>query len=150
MTPNNGARAFKALYELMQSQKPWVAERVSTFDLTIYLSHAMYLLARDGEMTMSAFAAMMYVDASNATGIVDRLEARGLVERIPAEHDRRAKVVRLTAAGKRLERRVDELMMREAPPPIARLSAAEQRTLREILERAVALAGEEADDPKSA
>jgi DNA-binding MarR family transcriptional regulator len=120
-----------------------MAERIAAFDLTLYLGHALHILAENGEMTMSEIAAAMFCDASNATGLVDRLVKRGLAERRPAEHDRRAKVVRLTAAGKRLESRVDDMFMHHTPPAIARLSAADQRTLREIVERAVAFAAEE-------
>jgi DNA-binding MarR family transcriptional regulator len=140
---SNGSRAWRALYELIQSQKSWMAERVAPFDLTLSLGHALHVLAQNGEMTMSEIATAMFCDASNATGLVDRLVKRGLAERRPAEHDRRAKVVRLTAAGKRLESRVDEMFMGHTPPAIARLSAADQRTLREILERAVAFATED-------
>jgi DNA-binding MarR family transcriptional regulator len=136
----DGARAWRALFELLQSQKPWLAERLAAFDLTINLGHALHVLAESGETTMSAFATAMFVDASNATGLVDRLVRRGLVERKPSEHDRRAKVVRVTAAGKRLERRVEALLRSQAPPPLARLSPADQRALSELLERAIALA----------
>jgi DNA-binding MarR family transcriptional regulator len=120
-----------------------MAERVATFDLTLSLGHVLHVLAENGEMKMSEIAAAMFCDASNATGLVDGLVKRGLAERRPAEHDRRAKVVRLTPAGKRLERRVDDMFMSHTPPAIARLSAADQRTLREILERAVGFAAEE-------
>jgi DNA-binding MarR family transcriptional regulator len=142
---SNGARAWKALFDVLQSQKPWLAERLAEYDLTIFLGHTLHTIAEAGEMTMSGVAGALFVDASNATGLIDRLVARGLVERRPAEHDRRAKVVRLTAAGRRLEKRIDHQMMTDPPPAIARLSAADQRVLREILEKALALAAEEAN-----
>jgi DNA-binding MarR family transcriptional regulator len=86
---------------------------------------------------MREFAENMFCDASNATGLIDRLENRGFVERRPAVSDRRAKVVRLTPAGSRLYRRIDAAVMDEAPPAIAKLSAVDQRTLREIIDRAL-------------
>ena len=84
---------------------------------------------------MSDLATAMACDNSNVTGIVDRLEERGLVERQPAESDRRVKLIAPTADGERLR---DELNRRMAvpPEPLARLSAADQRTLRDILRRA--------------
>ncbi len=121
-----------------------MSERLVPFDITMQLGHALHILAESGEATMSSFASNMFCDASNATGLIDRLAARGLVERRPSELDRRAKVVRLTPAGRRLERRIDDMMMSEAPPAVARLSAADQRTLREILERALAFSDEPA------
>jgi hypothetical protein len=48
------------------------------------------------------------------------------------------KVVRLTAAGSRLQKRVRAQLEQEAPPPIAKLSAADQRALRDIMHRALA------------
>ena len=128
------------MFELMLSQKAWMADRLVPYDLTLQQAHALRVLHDTGETTMSTFAANLFCDASNATGLVDRLVSRNLVERGPAPGDRRAKVVRLTAAGKRLERRIDEMQVAESPPAIAHLSAADQRALRDILERAVALA----------
>jgi DNA-binding MarR family transcriptional regulator len=139
---SNGARAWKALFSLLQSQKAWMAERLVPFDLTLQQAHALHVLGELEATTMSTFASSMFCDASNATGLIDRLVARGLVERLPAPGDRRAKVVRLTAAGRRLERKVDAVQTAEPPPAIAALPAADQRALREILERAIALSDE--------
>ena len=41
------------------------------------------------------------VTGGNVTGITDLLEREGLVERVPDPDDRRAILVRLTAAGRR-------------------------------------------------
>jgi DNA-binding MarR family transcriptional regulator len=135
---SNASRAWYGIFELLHTQKSWVAERFSAFDLTPQLGHALHVLARKRASTMKEFAEAMFCDASNATGLIDRLEARGYVAREPATHDRRAKVVRLTPAGLRLHKRVDERLAAEAPPPITALSAADQRALREIIDRALA------------
>ena len=86
---------------------------------------------------MGELAEAMHCDNSNITGIVDRLEERGLVERQPADYDRRVKLIALTPDGTRLR---EELNTRVAEPPeaLTRLSAEDQRTLRDILRRAVA------------
>jgi DNA-binding MarR family transcriptional regulator len=137
------------MLDLLQSQKPWWSEQLAAFDVTVILNHALHMLAEAGEPTMSTFASLLFVDASNATGIVDRLVARGLAERRPSERDRRVKVVRLTPAGRRLERRINEMVLSEPPPPFAALSATDQRRLREILERALAVATD-VDESESA
>ena len=85
---------------------------------------------------MSSLAERLFCDASNVTGIADRLEARGLVERRSAEGDRRVKALTLTPDGVELRGRVLEIMS-EPPAAIAALSAADQRTLRDVLRRAV-------------
>ena len=86
---------------------------------------------------MGELAEAMHCDNSNITGIVDRLEERGLVERRAAEHDRRVKLIALTPAGERLREQLN-LRMADPPEPLKRLSAKDQRTLRDILRRAVA------------
>jgi len=80
---------------------------------------------------------VLQCDNSNVTGIVDRLEARGLVERRPHEHDRRVKQVLLTPLGVEAQQQVTTAM-REAPEAFKRLSPADQRTLRDVLRRALA------------
>jgi MarR family transcriptional regulator, organic hydroperoxide resistance regulator len=85
--------------------------------------------------TMGAMADFLHCDPSNVTGIVDGLESRGLAERRPAEHDRRVKLVALSAEGRRLRAKI--LRETRRPPAWLRdLSAADQRALKAILERA--------------
>lgn len=89
----------------------------------------------DEPRTMSEVATYLRCDNSNVTGIVDGLEARGLAERTPSPRDRRVKLIALTGEGRRLRAR----LVREARKPpawLARLSAADQRTLRDLLKRA--------------
>ncbi len=50
-------------------------------------------------LRMSALSGVLRVSNGNVTGIVDRLVIEGMVERQVVEGDRRATVVRLTAAG---------------------------------------------------
>jgi MarR family transcriptional regulator, organic hydroperoxide resistance regulator len=86
-------------------------------------------------MPMSALAEALHCDNSNITGIVDRLEERGLVRRDAAPGDRRVKMLVVTSNGLEVRRRIVRRLS-EAPEPIARLSATDQRALREILNRA--------------
>jgi DNA-binding MarR family transcriptional regulator len=53
-------------------------------------------------MTMKELADVASMDAPAATVAVNYLEERGLVERYPHPENRRAKLVRLTAAGRRV------------------------------------------------
>ncbi len=94
---------------------------------------ALHFLAEP--QTMGAMADFLHCDPSNVTGIVDGLEAKGLAERRPAERDRRVKLVELTAEGRRLRAKITR---ETAKPPqwLRDLSAADQRALLAILERA--------------
>jgi DNA-binding MarR family transcriptional regulator len=85
--------------------------------------------------TMSEIASFLHCDNSNVTGIVDVLEEKGLATRRPSEQDRRVKLIELTTAGRKVRDRLTEAV--ERPPTwLQRLSKSEQRTLRDLLERA--------------
>ena len=85
---------------------------------------------------MSALADTLLCDASNVTGIVDRLEARGLIERREAPQDRRVKMLAVTPEGTRFRAPVGRRMAKP-PQAIAELSGADQRSLRDVLRRAL-------------
>ena len=86
---------------------------------------------------MGEMAEILHCDPSNVTGIVDALEERGLAIRTPSEQDRRVKLIALTAEGRRIHGRLSKAI--ETPPDwLVGLSAADQRTLRDLLRRAAA------------
>jgi DNA-binding MarR family transcriptional regulator len=118
------------------AQRVKVGAALNELGLGFAQAHALRMLDPDEPRPMSALAERLFCDASNVTGIVDRLEKRGLVERRSAERDRRVKALTLTPAGVELREEVMALMS-EPPEAIASLSVADQRTLRDILARAV-------------
>ena len=76
-------------------------------------------------------------DPSYVTSLADVLEARGLVERRPHPSDRRIKMIALTPKGTDVrDRAFDRLADRL--PAMSALTAAEQRTLRDLLRRIAA------------
>jgi DNA-binding MarR family transcriptional regulator len=89
----------------------------------------------DEPRTMGEIASFLHCDPSNVTGIIDGLEEKGLAGRRPAEHDRRVKLIELTAEGRRLRTRLVREM--ERPPDwLEALGPADQQALRDLLERA--------------
>ena len=101
----------------------------------LHLFHARLPIEPGEPLPMRTLARKLCCDASNVTGIVDRLEERGLVRRDAAPGDRRVKMLVVTSNGLEVRRRIVRRLS-EAPEPIARLSATDQRALREILNRA--------------
>jgi len=93
------------------------------------------LVASEGARLMD-LAAMSGITPSAMTRVLEKLETRGLVERVRGTHqDGRAAMVRITAAGRRTRKLLDELMrertqtIMNAIPPKQRaevLSALEQ------------------------
>ncbi len=85
-------------------------------------------------MTLKDLANEMSTDAPAATVAINDLEKRGLVERYPHPDNRRAKLVAITTAGRRViatARKVVET----APPSIQDLPATDIAALRRILDK---------------
>src|SRR5437763_6057602 len=130
-------QAWGLLYDLMLAQRARMPALAAELDLSPVRIQLLRLIEPDRPVPMGKAACGLGCDASNITGIVDRLEARGLLQRRPADRDRRVRVLVITPAGARV-REVILLRLAEPPEPIARLSPEDQRTLAEILARALA------------
>jgi MarR family 2-MHQ and catechol resistance regulon transcriptional repressor len=63
-------------------------------------------LLHKGPLPVNALGAKVLLTSGSITTAVDRLERRGLVERGGDAADRRARIVHLTAAGRRLIRKL--------------------------------------------
>jgi len=131
------AEAWSLMTELHQSYgKPrWFAVSAE-LDLSPPQAMALLRLDPDEGMPMRRLAGALHCDTSNVTGIVDRLEDRALVERRTDPHDRRVKRLVLTEEGAELRRLLLERLS-EPPEPLRRLSADDQRALRDLMRRAL-------------
>jgi DNA-binding MarR family transcriptional regulator len=123
------------MHWMMVTNKHRMFAMAQEFELAPQQMIAVRMLG-SGPRKMSDLAQSLFCDNSNVTGIVDRLEERGLVRREAAEGDRRVKLLVLTDEGERMRVEITKRMA-EPPPPIAALSEADQRALRDILQRAV-------------
>lgn len=85
-----------------------------------------------GPLTLRELAEALTTDAPAATVMVNDLEARGLVERRPHPSDRRAKLVSLTGAGRRVLATV-RAVTDHPPSTLANLPPGELASLRSIL-----------------
>jgi DNA-binding MarR family transcriptional regulator len=128
--------AWALMFELFAQQKPRHIAIAAEFDLSPMQAFSLRLIEPGTPLAMSDLAEALHCDASNVTGIVDRLEARELIARRGADRDRRVKMLVVTDKGAALRERLLERIS-EPPPPIAALSAADQRSLRDILRRAL-------------
>jgi DNA-binding MarR family transcriptional regulator len=93
------------------------------------------LLRHEDGMTVGQLSAVLLVTAGNVTGLVDRMSARGWVTRRASVDDQRVRIVRLTAAGRRIAvrevQRQEELLGRV----FGALSKSEQSSLSLQLDR---------------
>jgi MarR family transcriptional regulator for hemolysin len=65
--------------------------------------------AMRGEYTQTQLARMVDLDKTTMVVTLDELEAAGLAERRPSAADRRARVIAVTAAGRRKVRQAEEI-----------------------------------------
>lgn len=92
-------------------------------------------LADGQEIRPSVIAERLGIAPRSATEVIDALEERGLVERAPSPTDRRATVVRLTAAGRSLRARLERERATEAASYVSALSDEERRELVRLLQK---------------
>jgi DNA-binding MarR family transcriptional regulator len=131
------AEAWSLMTELFQAHgRPRWTAVAAEFELSPPQAMALLRLDPAEGMPMRRLACALHCDNSNVTGIVDRLEDRGLVERRSATHDRRVKMLAVTPRGAEVRERLAE-RLEQAPAPLARLSPEDQRTLRDIMRRAL-------------
>jgi DNA-binding MarR family transcriptional regulator len=124
------------MHELFHASRRRFLAVASEFELSPPQVRALGVLDPDRPVPMSELADALHCDNSNVTGIVDRLEDRGLVERRSATHDRRVKMLAVTPRGAEVREHLAE-RLEQAPAPLARLSPEDQRTLRDIMRRAL-------------
>ena len=111
-------------------------DTITDLGLSFPQAHALKVLRPGNPIPMRQLAGDLHCDPSNITGIVDRLGDRGLVERGSAPGDRRVKTLMLTEEGAALRMRLLDRLS-EPPPGLGKLSADEQRQLRDLLRRAL-------------
>ena len=128
--------AWALFWRIFTADKPRRMATLNQLGLAPMQSMALMQLQPGEPMPMSALATALMCDNSNVTGIVDRLEAQGLVERRPAEHDRRVKMLIMTPRGAEIRAQLGA-RLGEPPEPLAQLSPADQRALRDIMRRAL-------------
>jgi DNA-binding MarR family transcriptional regulator len=103
------------------------------------LDRAGYVLARTvdalGSPTVGELAERLGLDGSTVTRQLDTLEARGFVEREIDKVDRRARVVRLTAAGRRAVQRSRAARRQRLDGALSDWTIADVQTFSRLLRR---------------
>lgn len=108
-------------------------EALAPWDITPSQFRAVTSLRHHGELRPGTLAEHLRIAPRSATEVVDGLEERGLVERAPDPGDRRATLVRLTAAGEELAAAVATARATEAESFFGALPARDRAELLRIL-----------------
>lgn len=94
---------------------------------------AMIRLSEEGSCSQNQLGRLAAMDIATIKGVVDRLRQKGLVRTQASREDRRRSVISLTAAGERMIDELKEAGAEISGETLARLSAAEARTLVRLL-----------------
>lgn len=126
-------RAYGTLQRLME---PYFAE----FDLTPPQFQVLCIAIRfrDEPPTQRRLARDLYVSFPNVTVLVKRLERKGLIERDGNPADRRAKFVRVSAAGKKLLNRIWRVHQEQMDLVMKGLTVAERKEMARLLNKMTA------------
>ncbi len=92
------------------------------------------LLGLEG-LNQQELADKLAVTKGNMVGLVNRLSRRGFVRRVPSRKGRRANVIRLTAAGRKLVTAALPDHLRLVSAMLSPLTSSEQEKLRTLLRR---------------
>lgn len=129
-------QASYLLHRMAERQQAYYAACADEFGLTAAQAKVLMSLQPGEGAPMRELAGRVGSDPSNLTGLVDKLEARDALRRVPDPADRRVKTLRLTEDGERLRQEFWHRLTHDAGP-IAGLTSAQVRQLRELLEAAL-------------
>ena len=128
--------AWPALVGLIMQQRWRWAEVADQLGISQAGLRGLLAVDPDQPRSMGDLARELNCDRSYVTAIVDDLERAGLAERRVAPEDRRVKTIALTPAGGRALQTVRESLMKP-PAELAALTPAQQRTLANLVRKAV-------------
>lgn len=117
--------AINAKHELMN-----IAEK---HKLTVMQMYTLCLLEADTSLPMNSLTSMLNCDASNVTGIVDRLFLQKFIKREENPHDRRVKMITLTAKGAKLCEKITLALASYQPENLKGLSEKQKKQLLTLL-----------------
>jgi DNA-binding MarR family transcriptional regulator len=99
--------------------------------------HCVLSAALTGEYTQKELAEIVGLDKTTMVVTVDELERAGFAERVPSASDRRARIIRVTPAGRKLVAKGEKVVQAIQEDVLASLPAGESETLVRALEKLV-------------
>jgi MarR family transcriptional regulator, temperature-dependent positive regulator of motility len=108
-------------------------------DMTSVQFAALDAMAQQPGLDQAGLAATISFDRATIGGVIDRLEHKGLVQRSVSAHDRRARQLHLTPAGKRLLKESRPVVEALQADILAPLSPAERAAFVALAHKALGL-----------
>jgi DNA-binding MarR family transcriptional regulator len=96
-------------------------------------AHCVLATAVQGEFTQTELAQAVGLDKTTMVTTVDELEKAGLAERRPSAHDRRARVIAVTDAGRKMVERGEKVVADKQAEILSALPDDQQKVLVDAL-----------------
>jgi DNA-binding MarR family transcriptional regulator len=110
-------------------------EEAGELDITPVQSIVLLVIGDQPGLDQKSLAAIIAQDKATTGSVLARLEARGLIIRKVPESDRRARSLYLTAAGKKMNRRLGDVTRRTRARFVKNLTDQEQREIIRLLRK---------------
>jgi MarR family transcriptional regulator, transcriptional regulator for hemolysin len=104
------AQFFDELWKASRRVRTLFDARVRAKGLTLARARTLIILANRDGMTQTQLANVLEIEGPTLVRLLDGLEKQGLIERRPADGDRRAKLIALTAEGEKEAVSVGEIV----------------------------------------
>jgi len=98
----NGVHLWLVLWKASRAVEAHALRNVAGLDMGLSDFGVLEALLHKGPLPIKDLGAKVLLTSGSITTAVDRLEAKGLVERFNDEQDRRSRIVRLTATGRKV------------------------------------------------
>src|SRR5882762_9846697 len=136
LTGGSGVHVFLVLWKALRAVSAYAEESISQLEMCGSDFAVLEALLHKGPLPVNEIGKKVLLTSGSITVAVDRLETKGLVERRAHGTDRRARIVHLTKAGRKVIKRVyadhADDMERLAS---ASLTRAERRSLISLLKK---------------
>jgi DNA-binding MarR family transcriptional regulator len=131
----DGARLAEAFWTVARRLRHRTKIALEPWDLSPSLARALSVLAREGDLRLSALAERLRIVPRSATEVADDLQRLGLVSRRADPDDRRAVLLALTPSGERTARAIQEARQAEGERFFAALDASDRADLARVLHK---------------
>lgn len=122
-------------------------DRICCYDISITQCYALEALVRRGSLRLQVLADELFLDKSTTSRVVEALVQKEYVRRVDEPADRRAVQIDITAAGRRLYRRIRADIVSREKSLLAGLSAEVRAGAIELLRGLARAAAAQGDGP---
>ncbi|MCA0423996.1 MAG: MarR family winged helix-turn-helix transcriptional regulator [Proteobacteria bacterium] len=112
-------------------------EECAAYDLTPVQYAALVAIRDNPAIDATRISGLIGFDRTTVSGVMERLESKGWIARKANAADRRIKIVDITAAGKKVLKNVEPMVMRAQERMLMPLDRTEQEMLIVLLARVV-------------